>query len=54
MFGNLKDCVMKILQILLQLIIYLLNSQLSFFGTKTRVEFGGSCFKTKLHMIMEK
>ena len=30
-FGNLKDCVMKILQILLQLIINLLNSQLSFF-----------------------
>ena len=54
MFGNLKDCVMKILQILLQLIINLLNSQLSFFGTKTRVEFSGSCFKTKLHMIMEK
>ena len=54
MFGNLKDCVTKILQILLQLIINLLNSQLSFFGTKTRVEFSGSCFKTKLHMIMEK
>ena len=34
---------------------YKLNQELSYYGTKTRVEFKGSCLKQdKLHMIMEK
>ena len=39
-FGNLKDCLMKILQLLLQLLYYS-----SYLGTKTRVEFKESCLK---------
>ena len=43
-FGNLKDCLMKILQLLLQS-DYNLNSQLGYLGAKTRVKFSGSCLK---------
>ena len=41
-FGNLKDCLMKILQLLVQVIIKLTHN---YFGVKTRVEFKGSCLK---------
>ena len=41
-FGNLKDSLMKILQLLLHPIIILTPS---YFGTKTRVELNGSCLK---------
>ena len=37
--GNLKDCLMKILQPLLQV------PQLNYYGTKTRVLFSGDCLK---------
>ena len=39
-FGNLKDSLMKILQLLQQSTIILVTSYL---GTETRVEFKGSC-----------
>ena len=43
-FGNLKDCLLKILQLLLQVIT---NSTQNYvlFGTKTKVEFNGSFLK---------
>ena len=41
-FGNLKDSLMKILQLLLHPIIILTPS---YFGTKTRVELNWSCLK---------
>ena len=41
-FGNLKDSLMKILQLLQQSTIILVTSYL---GTETRVEFKGSCWK---------
>ena len=41
-FGNLKDCLMKILELLVQVIINLTHN---YFGAKTRVEFKGSCLK---------
>ena len=40
--GNLKDCLMKILHLLLQLVISLLQN---YFGTKTRVEFNANCLR---------
>ena len=39
-FGNLKDRLMKILQLLLQKITNSIH-----YGIKTKVEFKGSCFK---------
>ena len=33
---------------------YKLNPQLSYFGTKTRAEFRGSCYKIKLHLTIDK
>ena len=42
-FGNLKDCLMKILVPTTS--DYSLNPQLSHLGNKTRVEFKGSCLK---------
>ena len=44
-YENLKDCLMKILQPLLQVIIASINPQLSYVGNKTRVEFKERCFK---------
>ena len=41
-FGNLKDCLMKILQLLLQLIIASIHNNV-IFGTKTCGELKGSC-----------
>ena len=38
--GNLKDCLMKVLSLLLHL-----APSLSYIGTKTRVRFFGSCLK---------
>ena len=45
-FGNLKVCLMKGLILILHLITVLLQIlllQSRFYGTKTRVEFNGSC-----------
>ena len=42
--GNLKNCLVKILHILLQVIICL-NAQLSYHGNKTRGKLKGSCLK---------
>ena len=43
-FGNLKDCLIKILWLQYKW-LYSLNPQLNFFGTKTKVKFKGSCLK---------
>ena len=42
--GNLKDCLTKELILLLNLGIKI-TPQLSYYGTKTRVKFNGSCLK---------
>ena len=42
-FGNLKVCLIKGLILILHLIE--LTPELSYYGTKTRVEFNGSCLK---------
>ena len=42
--GNVKDSLMKLLNILQRSIIVLLRA-LSYYGTKTRVKFDGSCLK---------
>ena len=42
--GNLKDCLPKELTLLLHL-CYKVTLQLSYYGSKTRVEFNGSCLK---------
>ena len=42
--GNLKDCLRKELILLKHLIMELLQNQI-IYGTKTRVEFNGSCLK---------
>ena len=46
-FGNLKDSLMKILQLLLHPIIILTPS---YFGTKTRVELNWSCMFLSCHV----
>ena len=47
--GNLKDCLAKEL-ILLKLL--LITANLDHHGTKTRVEFNGSCLKIVLNLNM--
>ena len=43
--GKLKDCLMKILQLLLLQVITSSVQNSVFFGTKIKVEFNGSCLK---------
>ena len=43
--GKLKDCLMKILQLLLLQLITSSVQNSVFFGTKIKVEFNGSCLK---------
>ena len=45
--GNLKDCLMKVLSLLLHLIISLIIHV----GTKARVEFKGDCLKYQKNFI---
>ena len=40
--GNLKDCLMKKVMLLKR---YSIIPNLNYYGTKTRVEFNGSCLK---------
>ena len=42
---NLKDCLIKILHLMLQLIIYSFRPKLSYFGAKTWAELNRSCLK---------
>ena len=42
--GNLKDCLIKEL-IPLKHLTYGITPKLNYYGTKTRVEFNGSCLK---------
>ena len=44
-FGNLKDCLMERLILLLHLIIVLLQNYSSYYGTKARAKFSGNCLK---------
>ena len=48
--GNLKDCLIKEL-IPLKHLTYGITPKLNYYGTKTRVEFNGSCLKQ--HKIMD-
>ena len=46
--GNLKEYLMKVLNHL-QHLITSLNPRLNYYGTKTRVQFTGSCLKEPNH-----